>query len=451
MKKEKMDLNITKKMIITIDGPAGSGKSTTASLLAGRLNLTYLDTGAMYRAVTYAVLKSGVDPEDEEGVAEVVKKVNLELSGSEENRVFLLNGKNIEKEIRDSAVSNAVSPVSRHGCVRRKMVKLQRNIAKKGGIVAEGRDLGTVVFPYAHLKVFLIAGIDARVDRRATQLKSMGLNFSPEEIKQNILKRDSIDSTRTISPLLKAPGAMVIDTSNITIDEQVALAEKGALEKAEYLRGIGFGNKINKISKPMKFYYRFSSFLVRTFFKVIFGLKIYGKENLKCDENYIFASNHISNSDPPIVASSLNRKVCILAKKELFRNPLLAWLIRKYHAISIDRDRFDRSALLAVIKKLKEKESILMFPQGTRSHDNTLKELKVGLSFIAMHAGANIIPLYLSGSNDLLAAMFRRKKLELVVGPPIMIKGNFKSNDRKNDYRIISSMVLEEMRMLKGD
>ena len=405
----------------------------------------------LFRSVTYAVLKSGVDPENEKGVAEVVKKIKLELSGSEEKRVFLLNGKNIDKEIRDSAVSNAVSPVSRHGCVRREMVKLQRNIAKKGGIVAEGRDLGTVVFPYAHLKVFLIAGIDARVNRRAAQLKSMDLDFSSEEIKKNILKRDSIDSTRKISPLLKAPGAMVIDTSNITIDEQVALAEKGALEKVEYLRGIGFGNKSNKISKQMKFYYRLSSFLVRTFYKVVFGLKIYGKENLKCDENYIFASNHISNSDPPIVASSLNRKVCILAKKELFRNSLLAWLIRKYHAIPIDRDRFDRSALLAVIKKLKEKESILMFPQGTRSRDNTLKELKVGLAFIAMHAGANIIPLYLSGSNDLFAAMLRRKKLELVVGSPIMINGNCKSDDRKNDYRIISSMVLEEMRMLKDE
>ena len=155
-------------------------------------------------------------------------------------------------------------------------------------------------------------------------------------------------------------------------------------------------------------------------------------------------------SDPLIVGASLNRKVWILTKKELFRNPLLANLIRKYHAIPIDRDRFDRDSLSTVIKKLKAKESMLIFPQGTRSRDNTL-ELKVGLAFIAMHAGASIIPIYLGGSNHLLATMIRRKKLELFIGPPIMVSGINESDNRKRDYRIISSMVLEEIRMLKGE
>jgi cytidylate kinase len=450
MEEGKIDNSITSRMVITIDGPAGSGKSTTASLLAKRLNLTYLDTGAMYRMVTYAVLENGIDPEDEQKVAEVVRKINIELGDNEGKRTFFLNGKNVENEIRGSKVSNAVSPVSRHACVRREMVKLQRKIAKKGGIIAEGRDLGTVVFPYAHMKVFLVAGIDARVERRTAQLKSMGLDFNPEKIRENILKRDSIDSTREISPLLKAPGAMVIDTSKITIDQQVALVEKRALEKAAYLRGIGFGNKDNKLAIPMKFYYWLTIFLVRTFFKVVFGLKIYGKENLKYNENFIFACNHISMNDPLIVGSSLNRKVWILSKRELFRNPLLANLIRKYYALPIDRDRFDRDALSAAIKKLKAKESMLIFPQGTRSREDAL-ELKVGMAFIAMHAGASIIPIYLGGSNHLLAAMIRRKNLELVIGPPIMVNGIDESDDRKRDYGIISSMVLEEIRMLKGE
>src|SRR6056297_2616079 len=188
MMNEKIQNRIINKMIITIDGPAGSGKSTTASLLAERLNLTYLDTGAMYRAVTYAVLENGVDPENNEGVAEIVEGIDLEFGEFEDKKVILLNGKKIEKEIRDSKVSNSVSKISRLGCVRREMVKLQRKIAKDGGIVAEGRDLGTVVFPYAHFKIFLVAGIEARVTRRVAQLKSMGLDFDPEKVRENILK-----------------------------------------------------------------------------------------------------------------------------------------------------------------------------------------------------------------------------------------------------------------------
>ncbi|MDZ7859953.1 MAG: (d)CMP kinase [Candidatus Krumholzibacteriota bacterium] len=447
---EKIQHKIVSKMIITIDGPAGSGKSTTASLLAERLNLTYLDTGAMYRAVTYAVLENGVDPEDIKGIAEIVEGINLEFGDVEGKKVILLNGKTIEKEIRDSKVSNSVSKISRLGCVRREMVKLQRKIAKDGGIVAEGRDLGTVVFPYAHFKTFLVADIDARVTRRAAQLKSMGLDFDSEKIRENILKRDSIDSSREMSPLVKSPGSLVVDTSGITIQEQVTMVEDRVLKRAEYLEKIGFESD-KEYPFCGELYYRFTIFLVRFLYRFIFGLKIYGKENLKYKGGFIFASNHSSLSDPPIVATSLKRKLWILAKKELFETPVFSALLRKYRAVPIDRDSFDRSALSTVINKLKEKESILMFPQGTRSKDNMVEELKVGIGFIAMRARASIIPVYLRGSNHLLRAMLRREKLELIIGPPILLNDSYESDDRKRDYRIISSMIIEEMRMLKSE
>lgn len=206
-------------IIIAIDGPAGSGKTTTARIVAEKLGYIYIDTGAMYRAVTLAWLREKTELNDDT-LSDLINRVNVELKASDEGQRTLLNAEDVSSEIRTPDVTKYVSPVSAAGCVREKMVHLQRQLGKQGGVVMDGRDIGTVVFPNAELKVFLIASIDARAERRALEMKNDGMEFSVEEIRKTIADRDHYDSNRPISPLRKADDAIEIDTSGLTIEEQ---------------------------------------------------------------------------------------------------------------------------------------------------------------------------------------------------------------------------------------
>ena len=201
-------------MIIAIDGPSGSGKSSTAKAVARTLAYTYLDTGAMYRAVALGVLRLEIDPFNDERVAEVVKDMIVSFKGED---VFL-NGDDVSKIIRYEETSKAVTPVSANPAVRELLVKKQQEIAADHDIVMEGRDIGTVVFPNADYKFFLIADSNVRAMRR---LKETEEDLSLEEIKADLLRRDKKDSSRKHSPLKKAEDAIEINTSDLTFDEQV--------------------------------------------------------------------------------------------------------------------------------------------------------------------------------------------------------------------------------------
>ncbi|UCF03971.1 MAG: (d)CMP kinase [bacterium] len=439
------------RLVVTIDGPAGSGKSTTASMLADRLGLKYLDTGAMYRAVTWSVLQQGIDPESETDVTRVAETMELELRTINGKATFFLEGKNIDTEIRSSEVSRYVSPVSRYPGVRRAMVKLQRMITKDGGVVVEGRDTGSVVFPFAHIKVFLVAEISERALRRRKQLETIGIEQDINEITENILERDRIDSSRDHSPLVRPVGSILVDTSNLSIDEQVSMIETEVRNENERLADLRVGRGEKNPFGAMSLYYRISHFLVRWFFKLIFGLRITGSENLEFKENLLFASNHLSYADPPIVGCALNREVWFVAKKELFKNRLFAWLIRTYHAIEIDREEISRKSIKTILGILRKGMSVLMFPEGTRSLDGDLGELKSGLGFVARLSGTTIIPVYASGTNELKQCFLRRKKLEVRIGPPIRVRAEGGAESRKNDNTILSSMVRQALRILKDE
>jgi cytidylate kinase len=196
-------------MIIAIDGPAAAGKSTVARAVAGGLGLTFLDTGAMYRAVTLEVLERGVDPHAEEACARVARSMRLSFDGDE----IRIDGRRGEPAIRGEAVTRAVSVVSAHPGVRAAMVPLQRIEAhRRGGVVAEGRDMASVVFPDADFKFYLDASAEERARRRASEL---GDPRRYEQILEDIRRRDHLDSTRKDSPLVKVPGAIVIETDGL--------------------------------------------------------------------------------------------------------------------------------------------------------------------------------------------------------------------------------------------
>ncbi|MBT3216917.1 MAG: (d)CMP kinase [Candidatus Marinimicrobia bacterium] len=209
-------------MIIAIDGPAASGKSTTARKVAQQLEFLYLDTGAMYRCVTLALLDQHISISDVSAVNNLLESIDVNLSEDDGNPMVHLNKKNVTDKIRSAEVTSNVSAVSAIREVRKAMVRMQRKIASNSNCVMEGRDIGTVVFPNAEVKIFLVADANVRAVRRQKDLLALGEMNSVDELVKEIEKRDAFDSTREHSPLQKAKDAFVIDTSHVTIDEQVS-------------------------------------------------------------------------------------------------------------------------------------------------------------------------------------------------------------------------------------
>lgn len=206
-------------MIIAIDGPSGAGKSTLGKMLAQKLGLLYLDTGAMYRAVAFAVLEQGESCSDPLKAPEIARDSQIELSGEPETLRIKLNGKDISAEIRSKEIAQAASVVSTNSQVRKILVKHQQELGKYGGGVLEGRDIGTVVFPDADIKFFLTARPEERATRRYKEDIERGIDVSYEQTLAEINQRDKRDVTREDSPLSIAEGAVVIDTSGMSLDE----------------------------------------------------------------------------------------------------------------------------------------------------------------------------------------------------------------------------------------
>ncbi|MFY9482295.1 MAG: (d)CMP kinase [Tissierellaceae bacterium] len=203
---------------IAIDGPSASGKSTIAKEVAKKLNIEYIDTGAMYRALTYKVLKNKIDVKDTQGVIEILKNTNIDFI----NNSIYLDGVIVDKEIRQNIVSKTVSYIARIKEVREILVHLQQSMAKTKNVIMDGRDIGTVVLPDANYKFYVTASVDERARRRYKELLDRGeKNISLEDIVADIVKRDEIDSNREIGPLIQAEDAHVLDTTNRTIDESV--------------------------------------------------------------------------------------------------------------------------------------------------------------------------------------------------------------------------------------
>ena len=207
-----------KKIIIAIDGPAGAGKSTIAKKVAALLDYAYIDTGAMYRTVTLRFLESGL-PFSEAAVTAIAEKISITFRyGNGVNRVFA-DGEEVTDAIRSLEVSRNVSKVAAVGGVRTAMVAAQRKIGNQGGVVMDGRDIGTVVFPQAELKVFLTASVEERARRRYLELKEKGTEVSLEDLEQRIAQRDALDENREISPLRCAEDARYLDSTSLTIDQ----------------------------------------------------------------------------------------------------------------------------------------------------------------------------------------------------------------------------------------
>lgn len=212
-----------KKFVIAIDGPAASGKSTTAKSLAKKLKYVYIDTGAMYRACGLESLKRKIDLTDLEALEKMLAEIKIEIRYSETGNMILLNDEDVSSRIREADITKLSSEIAVIGVVRYRMVELQREMGEAGGVIMDGRDIGTIVFPDADFKFFMIADVKTRAMRRWKEATEKGEILSLSEIQKELIWRDKNDSSRAIGPLKQADDAVAVDTSVLTVEQQVNL------------------------------------------------------------------------------------------------------------------------------------------------------------------------------------------------------------------------------------
>ena len=240
---------MSKKLIVAIDGPSGSGKSTSAKIIAQKLGYLYIDTGAMYRAITFLALKQNI-MDNSKAIVKAAEESDIKLKYVNSETQVFVNGIDITEDLRTHELNEKVSTVSKIAGVRKALVKKQQMMKVEGeGIVMEGRDIGTVVFPDADVKIFLTAGLDERASRRAKEYEKKGKGVPVHKIKSNLSMRDAIDSTRDSNPLIKAKDAVEVDSSKISIEQQVEIIFK-QVKKAAIAKGIELLSEGNGSLKP---------------------------------------------------------------------------------------------------------------------------------------------------------------------------------------------------------
>ncbi len=219
-----------RRICVAIDGPAAAGKSTISKIVAKKLGFTYIDTGAMYRAFTYYVIKKGVDPKDEKASCALIPEVNIELH---KDGTVICSGEDVTKVIREPLVSGNVSYIASYKDIRLALVEQQRAMSKRVSVVMDGRDIGTYVLPHAEVKIFMIASAEERAHRRFIENQEKGIPTTLEDIIADVKKRDTIDSTRAFAPLKPADDSILLDTTKLTIDEVVEEVMRIIKEKTE--------------------------------------------------------------------------------------------------------------------------------------------------------------------------------------------------------------------------
>lgn len=369
---------------IAIDGPGGAGKSSLAKAVAKRLGIIYVDTGALYRTIGLFVTKNGISPKDAPAVISVLDKFTLELSFIDGKQVILLDGEDVGDSIRTPEISMAASAVSAIPEVRSFLLDTQRSIAKKNSVIMDGRDIGTVILPNAEVKIFLTASPEARAKRRYDELIARGQTVDYETVYNEMVERDTNDSTRAVAPCVPAEDSIVLDNSDLTAEETVEAVLK-IVKKAK--------KKLKKRNGYMKLH-----LVLAPIFKFFLRVHPHGAENIPEDGAALICSNHIAIRDVFVLAVSAKRQIRFLAKKELFGVPLLGRVIRGLGAVPIDRKNADVSAIKTSVSLLDNGALMSVFPQGHRNPgvDPAQTKIKNGAALLAYRSGADVVPAFIS-------------------------------------------------------
>ena len=427
--------------VVAIDGPAGSGKGTITEMLAKKFNLTSIDTGAMYRCVTLSIIRNNVDLNDLDKIKEILDNIEIELLRENDKQIVKLNGEDVTKEIRDNPVNKNVSKVSTIKEIRTKMVELQRKMAESIDVIMEGRDIGTVVFPNADVKVYLDADIEERARRRYKQNQSKNIECTYEEVLKDMRDRDENDMTN--GGLKKAEDATVVDSTKLTqkqvvkkIGKMIKTKKKvDRLEPKIYWERPETKRKIivRKITKGF----------LRTLYRIAYRMEITGEENkTKAGQNggFIICANHVNFLDAVAVVVFSKEKIRFIGKYDLARIGIIRWLEHLFDVIPIKRNTQDIEAMKRSLKALKNGEILGIFPEGTRRGMEKNKKIKNGASFMAIRAGVPVVPVGISGSFKPFS------KVRITYGEPLdmskyKVKGQEKECQEQATKEIMENIV----------
>lgn len=418
---------------IAIDGPGGAGKSSLAKAVAKKLEIIYVDTGALYRTVGYYMLNHGINPTDAPAVASTLGNFTLELTYVNGEQVILLDGVNVKDAIRTPEMSMAASNVSAIKEVREFLLNTQRDIAKRNSVIMDGRDIGTVILPDAEVKIFLTASPEARARRRYEELLAKGKEVSYEQVYTEMVERDKNDSTRDIAPCVPADDAIMLDNSDMNAEQTVDAVIR-IIKKAKKKRK-SFYMKAHKVLAP----------LIRFFS----GIKVHGKENIPKEGGYMLCSNHIAVRDVLLIGATCPRQIKFVAKKELFAIPILRSIMKAFGAVKLDRGGTDVGALRKSVELIEQGDIVSIFPQGHRypAIDPSTTPIKNGAGMVSYRSGCDVIPVFIKTKGNKYGIF---KRTEIFYGKPIKNSALGFKNGGSDEYKIATDIIFDAILSLGG-
>ena len=424
---------------IAVDGPGGAGKSSVCKEVARRLNLLYIDTGALYRTVGLYIKRAGIDPDDRDAVAAALPALSITVRAEQGRQIISLDGNEVGDEIRTQEISMYASRVSAIPAVRAKLLNYQRSFAEEYDVILDGRDIGTVIFPDAEVKIFLTASPEARAHRRYLELQAKGVDVTEEQVLAEMNERDRADSTRESAPLAAAPDAVLLDTSDLDFEGSID-AVISLIKARRYALSPEKAKKVKKQKRSYRFFYYTLGWIIRFFHRI----KVTGRENIPRSGGGILCANHIAILDIFSIGASVPRPINFLAKRELFKIPILSSLIRSAGAIPLERKKTDLGAIRRSTELAANGNLVAIFPQGHRQPGKNPAdtEYKSGAALVAYRSGVPIIPICIKMKRQKYR-IFRRT--EIIIGKPLSQEELGFVNGGSAEYREAAAKVFNEI------
>ncbi len=437
-------------LVVALDGPASSGKSSVGAAAAERHGLRFVDTGLLYRALTALALREGVATHDAIALTALVGRVSLGDDGSGRLSRVLLDGVDATDAARTHDVDASVSAVAMVPAVRAALMPRQRALAAGGGIIVAGRDIGTVVLPDADLKLFLDASVEERANRRVEERGLDPEGSEAAQVRDELRARDAKDRGRAVAPLRAADDAVIIHTDGNTLDQTVALvwdAIAGATEPAQAGRPsrppkallprtpkVGLLEVAMRLDNDKSLLVRMVALVTRIVARLCAHIEFEGLERIPATGAVILAANHNSNADPMLMGGWLTpalrrRRIHWLGKQELFAWPIFGWIAAHGGVHPVERGTADVEAFRLATRILEAGYVLMIFPEGTRSPTGTLQLAKDGLSSLALRTGAAIVPIGINNSyavwpkGQKLPKPFPRRTITVRIGEPVRVAG----------------------------